>query len=284
MSLVRDGLGKLAAPRPVLLRTHAASASAENAWSQCCIGFSRALATFAALEASTVVIDRPSIRSSRCASPVALARAVAVSRIVALRLILSSSMCSHHAPPWDRVRLCACVGRAVEACARAPPRATSHDRRPGPTPDARGGSGRRSSRRSRSVSSSPTGVGDRPQRRRSGHRRGFSCSHSDDVKAFRWSAVYGAEALTGCCDQMLGQRHQRRRRRRRRRADQATSKGRRGFVAAGSSTTALSILPGSESGSGDAGAIAINNVGQIVGRRASHPASRRTPCSGARPA
>jgi len=82
-------------------------------------------------------------------------------------------------------------------------------------------------------------------------------------KAFRWSSSTGAQPLTGCCDVMWGN-------------DindagvvvgvQGTSTiiGNRGFVAGGASTTALSILPGADPG-GNAGALAINDAGQIVG-------------------
>jgi probable HAF family extracellular repeat protein len=85
----------------------------------------------------------------------------------------------------------------------------------------------------------------------------------DDFKAFRWSSATGAQRLTGCCDTMWGND-----------INDAgvivgvaqtnALTGNRGFVAAGSSTTALSILPGANP-EGSAGAVAINNAGQIVG-------------------
>ena len=85
----------------------------------------------------------------------------------------------------------------------------------------------------------------------------------DDFKAFRWSSSTGAQALTGCCDTMwgndindagviVGT------------AQTSIVVGNRGFVATGSSTTPLSILPGADP-EGSAGAVAINNAGQIVG-------------------
>jgi len=92
---------------------------------------------------------------------------------------------------------------------------------------------------------------------------GHIVSFLDDVKAFRWSTATGAQVITGCCDSMWGN-------------DindagvvigvaQTNSlEGGRGFVAAGSSTAPLSILPGAST-EGSAGAVAINNAGQIVG-------------------
>jgi len=86
---------------------------------------------------------------------------------------------------------------------------------------------------------------------------------SGDFKAFRWSAATGVQALTGCCDTMwgndindagvvVGT------------AQTSAAVGSRGFVATGSSTTPLSILPGADPEL-SAGAVAINDVGQIVG-------------------
>ena len=85
----------------------------------------------------------------------------------------------------------------------------------------------------------------------------------DDFKAFRWSPTTGAQRLTGCCDTMWGND-----------INDAgvivgvaqtnAITGNRGFVASGSSTTALSILPGADP-EGSAGAVAINNTGQVVG-------------------
>jgi probable HAF family extracellular repeat protein len=84
-----------------------------------------------------------------------------------------------------------------------------------------------------------------------------------DFKAFRWSASTGAKMLTGCCDTMWGND-----------INDAgvivgTAQtnaifGSRGFVATGSSTTPLPILPGADP-EGSAGAVAINDAGQIVG-------------------
>ncbi len=85
----------------------------------------------------------------------------------------------------------------------------------------------------------------------------------DDFKVFRWSSGTGAQQLTGCCDSMwgndindagviVGV------------AQTSAILGNRGFVASGSSTTPLSILPGADP-EGSAGALAINNAGQIVG-------------------
>jgi probable HAF family extracellular repeat protein len=84
-----------------------------------------------------------------------------------------------------------------------------------------------------------------------------------DIKAFRWSPSNGAQILTGCCDSMWGNDIN----------DAGTIvgvaqtnaiTGNRGFVATGTSTTALSILPGGDPEQ-SAGAIAINNVGQVAG-------------------
>jgi probable HAF family extracellular repeat protein len=85
----------------------------------------------------------------------------------------------------------------------------------------------------------------------------------DDVKAFRWSSSTGAQVLTGCCDTQWGND-----------INDAgvivgvtqtnALQGGRGFVASGSSTTTLSILPGADP-EGSAGAIAINDLGEIVG-------------------
>jgi len=84
-----------------------------------------------------------------------------------------------------------------------------------------------------------------------------------DFKAFRWSSATGAVVITGCCQTQWGND-----------INDAgvvvgtgnTSAvvGNRGFVASGNTTTALSILPGVDVGQ-DAGAVAINNVGQAVG-------------------
>jgi probable HAF family extracellular repeat protein len=92
---------------------------------------------------------------------------------------------------------------------------------------------------------------------------GHIVSYLDDVKAFRWSTSTGAQVLTGCCDTMWGND-----------INDAgvivgvaqtnALEGSRGFVAAGSSTTALSILPGAST-EGSAGAVAINDLGEIVG-------------------
>jgi len=84
-----------------------------------------------------------------------------------------------------------------------------------------------------------------------------------DFRPFRWSVATGAQAIAGCCDTMwgndindagvvVGT------------AQTSFSIGNRGFVAAGSTTTPLSILPGADP-EGNAGAVAINGVGQIVG-------------------
>ena len=84
-----------------------------------------------------------------------------------------------------------------------------------------------------------------------------------DVKAFRWSTATGAQVLTGCCDTMFGNDIN----------DAGVIvgvaqtnglEGSRGFVASGSSTTPLSILPGADP-EGSASAIAINDNGEIVG-------------------
>src|SRR6476646_364496 len=98
---------------------------------------------------------------------------------------------------------------------------------------------------------------------------GRTLSSQDDFKAFRWSSATGAQSLTGCCDSMWGndindagvvvgvaQTNQ--------------IIGIRGFVAAGASTTALSILPSGDPSS-SAGALAINNAGQVVGASPAGP-------------
>ncbi|HEX7981036.1 MAG TPA: PKD domain-containing protein [Gemmatimonadaceae bacterium] len=87
----------------------------------------------------------------------------------------------------------------------------------------------------------------------------------DDYKPFRWSAATGAERLTGPGDTMWGNDIN----------DAGVIVGvtqnsgifgNRGFVATGSTTTRLSILPGVDlAGEPDASALAINNAGQIVG-------------------
>jgi len=93
---------------------------------------------------------------------------------------------------------------------------------------------------------------------------GRTLSSQDDFKAFRWSPATGAQSLTGCCDSMSGND-----------INDAGAivgvaqtnvlTGNRAFVAAGATTTALSILPGGDPGS-NAGAVAINNAGQVAGR------------------
>ena len=85
----------------------------------------------------------------------------------------------------------------------------------------------------------------------------------DTYKPYRWTPSTGAVRISGCCDTqwgndindagvVVGT------------AQAGTELGLRGFVAVGTSATRLSILPGAYAGS-DAGAIAINNAGQIVG-------------------
>ena len=92
---------------------------------------------------------------------------------------------------------------------------------------------------------------------------GRTLSSQDDYKAYRWSAATGAQVLTGCCDSMWGNDIN----------DAGTvvgilqvdaNTGNRGFVASGGSTTTLPILPGGVTDI-SAGALAINNAGQIVG-------------------
>ena len=88
-------------------------------------------------------------------------------------------------------------------------------------------------------------------------------NQAGDFKAFRWSASTGVQPLTGCCDTMWGND-----------INDAgvvvgtaqtnAFEGSRGFVATGSSTTPLSILPGADP-EGSAGAVAINDAGQIAG-------------------
>jgi probable HAF family extracellular repeat protein len=85
----------------------------------------------------------------------------------------------------------------------------------------------------------------------------------DDFKPYRWSSGSGAVMLTGCCDTEWG-------------ADindagvvvgtaqTSLIVGTRGFVAAGTTMTPLSILAGADAEL-PAGAVAINNAGQIVG-------------------
>jgi probable HAF family extracellular repeat protein len=84
-----------------------------------------------------------------------------------------------------------------------------------------------------------------------------------DFKPFRWSAGTGTVKLVGCCDTesgndindagaVVGV------------AQTNALDGSRGFVATGTTMTALSILPGGDPES-SAGAMAINNSGQIVG-------------------
>ncbi len=84
-----------------------------------------------------------------------------------------------------------------------------------------------------------------------------------DFKAFRWSSGTGAALITGCCSTMWGND-----------INDAgviagtanvnAVTGNRGFVASGSSATLLSILPGADPEL-SAGAVAINNAGQVVG-------------------
>ena len=86
---------------------------------------------------------------------------------------------------------------------------------------------------------------------------------SDDFKPYRWTSASGAVMLTGCCDTQRGN-------------DindagvvtgttqQSAIVGTRGFVAVGTSMVTLSILPGADAEL-NAGALAINNAGQIVG-------------------
>ncbi len=92
---------------------------------------------------------------------------------------------------------------------------------------------------------------------------GFLTSSLFDFKPFRWSASTGVQVITGCCDTMWGND-----------INDAgvvvgvaqtnAITGNRGFVASGSTTTPLSILPGGDPEQ-SAGAVAINNAGQIVG-------------------
>jgi probable HAF family extracellular repeat protein len=92
---------------------------------------------------------------------------------------------------------------------------------------------------------------------------GHLSASQNDFKAFRWSSATGALLITGCCETQWGN-------------DindagvvvgtgnTSATVGNRGFVASGSTTTPLSILPGADPGS-SAGAVAINNAGQTVG-------------------
>jgi len=92
---------------------------------------------------------------------------------------------------------------------------------------------------------------------------GHLSASQNDFKAFRWSSATGALLITGCCETQWGN-------------DindagvvvgtgnTSATVGNRGFVASGSTTTPLSILPGADPGS-NAGAVAINNAGQTVG-------------------
>jgi len=88
-------------------------------------------------------------------------------------------------------------------------------------------------------------------------------SLQDDFKAFRWSAATGAQIITGCCTTMwvndindagaiVGT------------ANVNAVLANRGFVASGPTATLLSILPGADAEQ-NAGAVAINNLGQAVG-------------------
>jgi probable HAF family extracellular repeat protein len=85
----------------------------------------------------------------------------------------------------------------------------------------------------------------------------------DDFKPYRWSTATGAVKLVGCCDSEWGNDIN----------DAGTVVGvaqtnallgNRGWVATGTSLTALPILSGGDVES-SSGAIAINNSGQIVG-------------------
>jgi probable HAF family extracellular repeat protein len=91
----------------------------------------------------------------------------------------------------------------------------------------------------------------------------FGLVTPDDYKPFRWTAATGAVRLVGCCDTewgndineagvVVGTAQ----------TDAAT--GSRGFVASGTTMTRLPILPGAAAEL-SAGAVAINDVGQIVG-------------------
>ena len=84
-----------------------------------------------------------------------------------------------------------------------------------------------------------------------------------DYKPFRWTAATGAVRLVGCCDTewgndineagvVVGT------------AQTNAVTGSRGFVASGTTMTPLPILPGAAAEL-SAGAVAINDVGQIVG-------------------
>ena len=85
----------------------------------------------------------------------------------------------------------------------------------------------------------------------------------DDFRSYRWTPGSGAEMITGCCGTEWG-------------ADindagvvtgttqQSLTIGSRGFVAAGTTLDTLPILPGAD-GDLNAGAVAINNAGLIVG-------------------
>jgi probable HAF family extracellular repeat protein len=91
----------------------------------------------------------------------------------------------------------------------------------------------------------------------------FGLTSAGDFKPYRWTSSSGAEMLIGCCGTEWG-------------ADineagvvvgtaqQSLAIGARGFVAIGSSTQLLSILPGADPDV-DASAVAINDAGLIVG-------------------
>jgi probable HAF family extracellular repeat protein len=91
----------------------------------------------------------------------------------------------------------------------------------------------------------------------------FGLTSVGDFKPYRWTSGTGAEMLIGCCGTEWG-------------ADindagvvvgtaqQSLAIGARGFVAIGTSTQLLSILPGADPDA-DASAVAINNAGLIVG-------------------
>jgi len=112
----------------------------------------------------------------------------------------------------------------------------------------------------------PQGRGDARGLNASGQVTGaeFGLVSADDThKPYRFTPGAGVVKLTGCCDSQFGNDIN----------DAGVVVGvaeagaelaPRGFVAAGTSTTQLSILPGGYAGS-NAGAIAINNAGQIVG-------------------
>jgi probable HAF family extracellular repeat protein len=97
-----------------------------------------------------------------------------------------------------------------------------------------------------------------------GAERNINPQLAGAIKPFRWSASTGAQQLTGCCGDpawgndindvgvVVGT------------TPTDAIRGSRGFVAAGTQATELPILPGGDI-EDHAGAIAINNAGQIVG-------------------